>query len=393
MINEKVATPGTPTVRTRKVLYLCGYDPRGASHYYSLYRDEAAKARSITGSVYTLSPRKRNGRFSASWSVDSDTTRCDYEFLGWDDIIRNYWPKSPFSILGHAAHLYAYYTLTGTAAKIRRISRTHFVTFIYPLFFLLFLLASSIGLALVAGTAVAAVLPGYRLEWLASALVAIAAFLRLGEYLEKRFNFYWLLRIYSFFITLSNSKVKEFDTHIQRYAEHLLDTLERNEYDEVLLVGHSVGTILLPLVVSRALELDPQLRGARARLALLTLGHCIQDVTLLPHAEPVRAAIRATASSGIFWLDVTSPPDGACFPLVDVAEGSGLQRAAHQPRYPLSISARFHKMFSPEHYRDIKRDRMRIHFQYLMAGDHPTEYNYFDITAGPLTLEQRYAKH
>ena len=293
----------------------------------------------------------------------------------------------------HAAHLYAYYTLTGTAAKIRRTSRTHFFTFIYPLIFLLILLVSSLGVALFAGTAIGALLPGYRLEWLATPLIAITVFLRLGEYLEKRFNFYWLLRIYSFFITLSKSKVKDFDAHIQRYAEHLLDTLERNEYDEVLLVGHSVGTILLPLVVARALSLDPQLRGARSRLALLTLGHCIQDVTLLPHAEAVREAIRTAASAGIFWLDVTSPPDGACFPLVDVAEGSGLLRSAHQPRYPLSISARFHKMFSPEHYRKIKRDRMRIHFQYLMAGDYQTEYNYFDITAGPLTLEQRYAKH
>lgn len=33
----------------------------------------------------------------------------------------------------------------------------------------------------------------------------------------------------------------------------------------------------------------------------------------------------------------------------------------------------------------------RLHFQYLCAFDHPGDYDYFRITAGPRTLRHRFA--
>ena len=33
----------------------------------------------------------------------------------------------------------------------------------------------------------------------------------------------------------------------------------------------------------------------------------------------------------------------------------------------------------------------RLHFQYLCAFDRPGDYDYFQITAGPMTLAARYA--
>ena len=47
-------------------------------------------------------------------------------------------------------------------------------------------------------------------------------------------------------------------------------------------------------------------------------------------------------------------------------------------------------MFAPAVYDELKRDKRRLHLQYLMAGDLPAEYDYFAITAGPLTLARRY---
>ncbi|MEM9349534.1 MAG: hypothetical protein AAGA47_04685, partial [Pseudomonadota bacterium] len=40
---------------------------------------------------------------------------------------------------------------------------------------------------------------------------------------------------------------------------------------------------------------------------------------------------------------------------------------------------------------ELKRRYFRLHFQYLCAFDRPKDYDYFQITAGPLTLGARYA--
>ena len=40
-------------------------------------------------------------------------------------------------------------------------------------------------------------------------------------------------------------------------------------------------------------------------------------------------------------------------------------------------SPRFHKLFQPSSYRWLRRNKMRMHFQYLMAAELPGAYDYF----------------
>jgi len=381
--------PGTEYVRKRKVLYLSGYDPRGGGYYHRLYKAEAEKESKRSAEPIRVSKRTRNGRFSATWSVECQGTRTEYEFFSWDDIVRKCWLKTPMEILRRAFGIYAHYFLTGTAKKIRQHARIHFFTLIYPLLFISLLLLVSAGVAVGLAVLVGRLGTAGYLLWPASPVVAYFIYVKFGNFLEQRFSFYWVLRTYAFFIALTNNRADGLAERIDSYAEYLLSILRRDDYDEILLVGHSVGSILLPMVVSRALERDPTLAGKCDQVALLTLGHCIQDATLLPEADSVRAAIRDTAASGLFWLDVTAPPDGACYPLVDVAAGSNLDES-DDPKSRISISARFHTMLTAENYRALKKDRLRLHFQYLHAGDMDSKYNYFKITAGSKTLHHRF---
>ena len=39
----------------------------------------------------------------------------------------------------------------------------------------------------------------------------------------------------------------------------------------------------------------------------------------------------------------------------------------------------------------LRRQYFRLHFQYMCAFDRPGHYDYFQITAGPVTLGARYA--
>jgi hypothetical protein len=56
------------------------------------------------------------------------------------------------------------------------------------------------------------------------------------------------------------------------------------------------------------------------------------------------------------------------------------------------LNARFYKLLSEDRYRKIRWHGRRLHFQYLMAGDVPAEYDYFAITAGDRSLEERYGR-
>ena len=49
-------------------------------------------------------------------------------------------------------------------------------------------------------------------------------------------------------------------------------------------------------------------------------------------------------------------------------------------------------MFHAAAYRRLKRDKFNLHFQYLMAGERVTDYDYFAITAGSRYLAQRYTQ-
>ena len=60
-------------------------------------------------------------------------------------------------------------------------------------------------------------------------------------------------------------------------------------------------------------------------------------------------------------------------------------------KHPLVISAAYTQTLSPEKQRALRGHWFRLHFQYLCAFDRPGDYDYFAITAGPLTLAERFA--
>ena len=61
------------------------------------------------------------------------------------------------------------------------------------------------------------------------------------------------------------------------------------------------------------------------------------------------------------------------------------------PDHPKLLSPRFAEMFDAADYRALRRDKFRMHFQYIKAADRPVAYDYFRITAGARTLADRHA--
>ena len=112
-------------------------------------------------------------------------------------------------------------------------------------------------------------------------------------------------------------------------------------------------------------------------------------VSFLPQAKRLRGDLRyLSAQDALVWVDVTAPGDGCAFALCDPVAVTGV--APPDKLWPLVISAAFTQTLSPARWKELRWKFFRLHFQYLCAFDRPGDYDYFQITAGPRTLADRY---
>ncbi|MGI9217720.1 MAG: hypothetical protein ACR2JA_12085 [Hydrogenophaga sp.] len=382
--------PASSRVQRRCVLYVSGFDPRGASHYHALYRDESARQTVVNGLAVEVGPRRRDADGNPQWPLvaqDGDqAVSTDYVFLRWDDVVRRHWPRSDARVWVEVARTSWHYLQCGALARGRQLAKGPIVV-LAAFFAQLFLLLAGLPLGALA------VFAGLRLggvDWPVASAGAAAfgvALLMLIHTVEKRMNMRWLARGYVFPWRQERGAAPELDARLDAHARTLIRRVRSGDYDEVLVVGHSLGCMLACSIVARALAVEPSLATGRTVLSLLTLGQWIPLQGLLPEAQRFRGELACLGTAaGLHWVDASAPPDGCCFPLCDPLAAVGLAPAGRQPGRPVLISPRFVRMFGADAYARLRRDKFRLHFQYLMASDLLTDYDYFRITAGSRTL-------
>jgi hypothetical protein len=214
--------------------------------------------------------------------------------------------------------------------------------------------------------------------------------------LEARLNPTWLVNIFSFTGKQVRGQVPELELRLNAAAQKLVQKIRVNDVDEILVVGFSVGSILAVSVVARALNALAGPVPGHPALSLLTLGHCIPMLGLQPEAIAFRQELKRLAlSQALRWIDVSSITDWGSFALVDPVKVCNVlpEGPAESGRAvnPWMRSPRFHTLFAPSSYLELRRNKRRMHMQYLMAAELKGEYDYFAITAGPLTLGALYA--
>ena len=396
MTEHGAPQPGRRIVRRRKVFYVSGYDPRGPLWYHGIYRREGEKQARLSGMSIAVSRREKLANDVVSWNVDAETggiaTTTDYSFLRWDDIVRSYWPRGP-RLAWLTFGVVATFIRHGVLRRVLAASWPTFICGVYPSSFVL-----ALGLAmLLAGLAI-----GYAVTWLAgwpgwaSWLIAVSAAMPATIYgtqvLDRKFSIHWLTRIYAFNIEQVNRRTPELDRRLDDWARLVADAARSGEWDEVLIVGHSTGAQAAVSLLARALALEPDPGRNGCQVSLLTLGGSIPMLAWWPQSRWFRDELERVATHpAIDWIDFTIAQDGACFALHDPVESSGITRPAGSEPKPKLLSAKLFDLYSPETFQAVRRNWYKVHFQYLMASERLGDYDYIAITAGPLTLADRYS--
>ena len=266
------------------------------------------------------------------------------------------------------------YIGSGAIFRLARLRKGPTIAALYPIVALIVQLAVALALGAVLAAMLAALVPAVP-GWGRAlvALVGASAVLTLFRRLDSRFFAYYLMHDYAHAAQAGGAYPVDLEQRLAEFRTRIAAALT-GDWDEVLLAD-----------LLRAGEM-PKGRV----LGFLSLGQVVPMVSFLPEARRLRGDLAYLAARPeLTWVDVTAPGDGCAFALCDPVAVTGV---APQGRlWPLVVSAAFTQTLSPGRWRELRWRFFRLHFQYLCAFDRPGDYDFFQSTAGPLTLAQRYS--
>jgi hypothetical protein len=374
-----------PPVFRRRVFYIPGYDPIHPRRYRELYRREGQDQAVISGYQLELTPKKVKGPYGwhVNALVDGRHAQADIEVLVWADIVKTSMARGiPGTYWQLLCTAWAYIG-SGALFRLAGLRKGPMIAALYPIVFLLaqLLLACLAGWGL--GLLVGRLHP--VLGW-GAALGLIWVMLRAFKRWDNKVFAYYLMHDYAYSAQAGGANPPELEARMAQFRQTIAEALTR-DFDEVLVVGHSSGAHLAVSILADMIRAG--LPENRPALALLSLGQVVPMVSFLPEARRLRADLQFLSSRDeLVWIDVTAPGDGCAFALCDPVSVSGV--APENKRWPLVISAAFTQTLSPERWKALRWRFFRLHFQYLCAFDRPRDYDYFRITAGPMTLAERF---
>lgn len=382
------ATP-SKLIKKRKVFYIPGYDPMLPRRYRELYRVEGIKQAKISGYELRLKGKigeHKNYGWTVDTCIDGKKTHTDVDFLLWSDIVSDSLDVSVFHSYIMLVNTAWNYISTGALRRILKLQKGPAIAALYPVFAMILQLVVGVILALFFYR-----LGAYYVHWSLGLVSGAIAFLWLLHWIKKndnKFYIYYLLHDFA----LSSSRKGAYPLALEQRMllfSYEIHAALQSDFDEVLVVGHSVGAHLSISILSDMLrDLEPLKQ--KTKLSLLTIGNVVPMVSFLPDAWRLRRDLRElSCSDQLTWIDISAPGDGACFALCDPVKVSGV--ATNEQKWPLVISAAFSQSLKPETFKKLKNKFFRMHFQYLCAFDNPKDYDYFKITAGSVSLKDRYA--
>jgi len=375
-------------VRLRQVFYIPGYDPFPPRRYRELYRTEGARQAQISGYELKLSAKGGN-RWQVAYDDGGEAVISDAEVLVWSDIVQASMGQGIGATYLQLWRTSAPYIRSGALFRLMRLRAGPMIAALYPVA----VLFAQLIVALAAGSTILLGSRGVVGGWtglmvgLPLAVVAVWGLLSVFRRLDRHVYAWYLMHDYAFTAAHGGANPPALDRRLEEFSASLRAALA-SDVDEVLVVGHSSGAHLAVSVLADVLRGGDTSPGPE--LSLLTLGQVVPMVSFLPRAARLRGDLAYLAQSDrLTWVDVTAPGDGCAFALCDPVAVTGV--APPGKRWPLVLSAAFSQTLSPELWQKLRRRYFRLHFQYLCAFDRPAGYDYFAITAGPLTLGQRFA--
>jgi hypothetical protein len=384
----------------RRVLFIGGYDPKNSKHIYYEQQKELALYAERFGTEIQISEMQKHKGHRISWRLHrpEQNVTTQFDLLTWDDLVRQSWQRTTFNLIHQAGLSLWEYLKTGRIWHMARLS--------FPL-----VCAAVLPIVLAVVTLVFSLLTIWLLTQLLNrsgdqsngyifAGITVSAVCALLAYRQLQHNSStWFMRVVAFARTFAHERLiadhspAEAALHrhrIHQWACELSIEMATDDVDEILIVGYSAGSILAPsLLVELAKAISSPLRE---RLAMLTLGNCLPVAASLPSAKAIHHDLQSLSKQGCVWIDFTAPADWGSVHGIDCAR---LYAGQPQTSQRLALSPRFHVLFTPMSYEALRKNKFRLHQQYLKCTEileqDSRAYDYFELLTGTKSLATRYS--
>lgn len=360
-----------PPVRRRLVLHVPGYEPLTAAEQQrrlSRTLDRCAATwglRAGTGAG-TAAPDGAVLAFPARLAGPDWATEAEIRILAWDDLIaRDLAVPLPARILRGGMAL-ARLLADGTIGRYRA---AHWR----------YLLFVALPVAMLLGAVLAGLLAGMVAGGSAGLALGVALALALVVMADRRLHLGHLFADWVFARDLARGTRPDLAARIARFAAEIAEARRRRDVDEVVLIGHSLGMVLLAEALAAALEQEAGPPRPAPRLALVGLGSSLLKVALMPEADRLRRAVaRIAAAPGLAWLEFSSRRDLVSFHRADPVAvlglpGTGPRMERIHPRAMLDDAA----------WRRVRRSVLRAHRIYVTGNGRRYFYDWGLIACGP----------
>ena len=357
-------------VLKRKAYYISGFDDRGAEHYRAMYLSQCRKqSENATYSIQSDAIGEDAWRIQLTDTDQKTSTLTDFRFIQWQHVMAPTMRENPVALWWHALEALTGYLTNGFLLRTRRTAPLFAFSIFLAMGWTLLtpLLAISLVVAIAAGwlPPVSGVLTGLGLGGLL-------------WWIYKKFYPLWITRAFVF----NGQAARNSDilmSELKQQARLIAQDIEQGEADEYLLIGHCYGSTLLPIILA---ELASVIRSSKKTVSVLYLAQTAPMLQWTSDWYPRQ--MRRVPFEALDCVDYSSPADGLCYPQL---ESQDLDQNLDDQTCILK-SPRFHTLFDADHYaRIVRRNKFRIHFQYLLSSHKTDVYDYFYMTAGPMRLK------
>lgn len=371
-------------IQRRSIFFVGGYDPKSPAAFFDRMKRELARFDALWDIEARMSPMTVSDggeigrvRIHARSRDDDWATATDFSFFAIDNLVRTDFARPLPQRVGRYLAAFSDFVFTGTAYRFFRKAWRFGLYFLYP--FVAFGVFALLGL-------LAGWLAAPWLGWL-SVLPGLAVYASAQAILGKRWSVNHLMDLWSFSLRFIRGRRPDAEALMERFAQAVVDGARRERADELILVGHSTGGMLILDIAARCLRIDPDFAGYCGQTTVLTLGSTALKAGLHPAGDKFREQVSLlSGEERIGWTEIQCMTDVINFFRTNPAAE---MKARTRPTFAFVREVQVRQMLSDETYRRIKMNPFRIHYQYVFGNSKRYWYDFFQICCGPTPVMLR----
>lgn len=312
---------------------------------------------------------------------ETETEFCQF---GTADIFDDYAARSTPKrmVTGFRAFMNIFFT--GTLLRYLLTSWRFVMFFMWP--FLLSIAIIAIA-ALIAYAPMLAGLPVWNLIWSLPFAAVIATLL--VRWPGDRFFMSYLLDDWSAAYDRIYDRNDKLKARRKAFAQALQKKIEESNADEVIIVGHSLGTVPAVEALADLQRERPDLL-LKQPVSLLAIGSCLLMIALHPKAKALREDVRVVMEdSPVLWSEFQVLTDIIHFYGSDPAKA--LKIKTQNP--PLIHRIRFKNVHSENRYKRSKGNFFLMHLLYMRGAEKKNFYDFGMFLHGPFFFRDLMTAH